>query len=73
MRTHFKAALYSLVVVQEGDRYLLVEELEPDGRTGWYLPAGGVKAGEDFLTAAIRETREEALTATRTSSPRYTR
>ena len=60
MRSHFKTSLFSLVVVRDDDRYLLVEELERGGGTAWYLPAGGVKEGEDILTAAIRETREEA-------------
>jgi len=60
MRTHFDATLFSLVVVRDGDRYLLVEESNPGSGTVWYLPAGGVKAGEDFLAAAVRETQEEA-------------
>lgn len=60
MRAQFDAFFFSLVVVREDDRYVLVEEREPDGRTAWYLPAGGVKAGEDFLAAAARETQEEA-------------
>ena len=60
MRAHFDAIFFSLVVVRENDRYVLVEEREQDGRTAWYLPAGGVKPGEDFLAAAVRETQEEA-------------
>jgi len=60
MRSHFNASLFSLVVVRQDDKYLLVEELDSDGKKVWYLPAGGVKEGEDILTAAIRETREES-------------
>ena len=60
MRAHFDATLFSIVVARQGDQYLLVEERDQDGGTVWYLPAGGVNAGEDFLAAAVRETQEEA-------------
>jgi len=60
MRDHFDAVLFALLVIRDDDRYLLVEESDPNGGTVWYLPAGGVKAGEDFLAAADRETQEEA-------------
>ena len=60
MRAHFEAILFSLAVVRENDKYLLVEERVPDGETAWYLPAGGVKSGEDFQKAAVREAQEEA-------------
>jgi phosphatase NudJ len=56
MGTHVAAHMFSLVVVRDGDRFLLVEER--DG--AWYLPAGRVEPGETFVEAAIRETREEA-------------
>ena len=49
---------FALVVVRKGDRFLLVQESkygEP-----WYLPGGRVEAGESFVDAAVRETREEA-------------
>ena len=60
MRARFDGLFFSLVVVREGARYLLVEESDPAGGTFWYLPAGGVDAGEDFLATAVRETQEEA-------------
>src|SRR3954469_20111697 len=49
---------FALVVVRKGDRFLLVQESkygEP-----WYLPGGRVEAGGSFVTAAVRETLEEA-------------
>jgi ADP-ribose pyrophosphatase YjhB (NUDIX family) len=41
-------------------RQLLVEEHGEDNMKVWHLPGGGVEPGENFLTAAIRETREES-------------
>lgn len=49
---------FSLVVVRQGRRFLLVHERK-HGQL-WYLPAGRVEPGETFADAAIRETREEA-------------
>jgi hypothetical protein len=49
---------FSLVVVQHPDgRFLAVHESR--GR-GWWLPAGFVDPGDDLMSAAIRETKEEA-------------
>lgn len=48
---------YALVVIQHGDRFVLVQETDTKN---WYLPAGRVEAGETFLEGARRETREEA-------------
>lgn len=49
---------FVLVVVRLGRRFLLVHERK-HGQL-WYLPAGRVEPGEDFVTAARRETKEEA-------------
>ena len=48
---------FVLVVVRLGHRFLLVHERK-HGQL-WYLPAGRVELGEDFITAAKRETLEE--------------
>jgi phosphatase NudJ len=47
-----------LVVVEHEGRYLLIHE-QKHGQD-WYLPAGGVEAGETLIQAAVRETQEEA-------------
>ena len=47
----------ALVVVREGDRYVLVDEHRD---RGWYLPAGRVDPGESIVEGARREVREEA-------------
>jgi len=49
---------FVLVAVKRDDRYLLVHECK-HGQP-WYVPAGRVEPGEDFITAAKRETLEEA-------------
>lgn len=56
MGSPIPAHLFSLVVVRDRDRFLLVEER--DG--AWYLPAGRVEPGETFAEAALRETLEES-------------
>jgi 8-oxo-dGTP pyrophosphatase MutT (NUDIX family) len=56
MGSPIPAHLFSVVVVRDGDRFLLVEER--DG--AWYLPAGRVEPGESFVAAAVRETLEES-------------
>jgi phosphatase NudJ len=49
---------FVLVVVQRADRFLVVQERKHGQR--WYLPAGRVEPGEDFVAAAERETLEES-------------
>jgi 8-oxo-dGTP pyrophosphatase MutT (NUDIX family) len=51
-----------LVVLDVDDRVLLFrirEPLHPEMGTIWELPGGGIDAGETYLTAALRELREE--------------
>ncbi len=48
------------VVIERGDRVLLVRRVPEDFLGGyWELPGGGVDEGEDFPTTIIRETSEE--------------
>lgn len=52
------AAFVVIVVVEHDGRYLVVHETKHGQR--WYLPAGGVEAGESLADGARRETMEEA-------------
>lgn len=47
----------ALVVVRDGDRFVLVNEKRD---RGWYLPAGRVDPGESLEEGACREVREES-------------
>lgn len=47
----------ALVVVRDGDRFVLVHEKKD---RGWYLPAGRVDPGETLEQGARREVREES-------------
>ena len=48
----------ALVVVRLGHRFLMVQETRHQHR--WFIPAGRAEPGESLVTAAVRETREEA-------------
>jgi ADP-ribose pyrophosphatase YjhB (NUDIX family) len=49
-----------VIMITEEDRVLLGRRaLSSFGAGTWCLPGGFIEYGEDFLTAAIRETREE--------------
>lgn len=52
------ATHYAMVIVRnpETDKFLVVNETK--GR-GWSIPGGGVKQGETFRRAAVRECLEE--------------
>jgi phosphatase NudJ len=49
---------FVLIVVRDGDRFLLVQENKPE--RPWYIPAGRVEPGESLLEAAAREALEES-------------
>ncbi len=57
-RVPFQTHGFSIVVCRQKDgRFLAVKETK--GR-GWWLPAGHVDRGQNFVEAALRETLEEA-------------
>lgn len=57
-RTAIPTWFFVLVAVRLGHRFLMIQETKFEHL--WYLPAGRVEPGEDFITAAKRETLEEA-------------
>lgn len=51
--------LKSFVLVEENDKYLVIQEAKEKWGGKWYLPGGGVHDGETAEAGAIRETLEE--------------
>lgn len=52
--------MFVLLVVKKDGKFLLIQEAKPEEGNPWYFPAGGVEPGEDLITAAKREAKEEA-------------
>lgn len=50
----------SFAIIENENKYLLISEASGKWRGKWYFPGGDLKAGEDPVSAAIRETKEEA-------------
>jgi len=46
-------------IIERSGRFLMVEELDRDGKTVFNQPAGHLEEAESLLDAVIRETREE--------------
>lgn len=46
-------------VIERSGRFLMVEELDRDGRNVFNQPAGHLEEAESLLQAVVRETREE--------------
>jgi len=49
-----------LAVVQDGDRFLLIEESKPRVRGTWNIPGGRLELGESVIDGVVREVREES-------------
>jgi ADP-ribose pyrophosphatase YjhB (NUDIX family) len=49
-----------LAVVQDGDRFLLIEESKPRVRGTWNIPGGRLEDDESLVDATLREVREES-------------
>ena len=47
-------------VIKQGNKYLLVQEKQPQSYGLWNVPAGYVDKGESIEAAAIREAKEES-------------
>ena len=57
-REPFPTWYFALAVVRRGDKFLLVHEAKHGQR--WFLPAGGIEPGEEFIAGVKREVYEEA-------------
>lgn len=58
--THFKNPAPTVsILIQDKDRILLGKRSGPPGEGRWAIPSGYIEWEDDFLSTAIRETREE--------------
>jgi len=55
-----KVEVVAGVVIQQNDKYLLLQEKQPKAYGLWNFPAGKVDLGETLEQAAIREAKEES-------------
>ena len=49
-----------MVLVEDGGRYVLIQEAMPKRGYPWFIPAGVVEPGESLVQATKRETLEES-------------
>jgi len=54
-----KVVMYTMCIVQDGDRILLINRPDKLGFPGWIGPGGKVDFPESLTEGAIREVREE--------------
>ncbi len=59
MSTSVNVPVAGVVLKDEKDRYLLVQEKQPNAYGLWNLPAGWIDEGETLQQAAVREAKEE--------------
>jgi len=52
--------LKSFVLIEQGQKYLLIQEANEKWKGKWYLPGGGINDGETAEQGAIREVIEES-------------
>jgi len=49
----------SMAIITRGDRVLMIQRRQREGRLSWAFPGGGIEAGESPEQAAVREVAEE--------------
>lgn len=55
----FRFTLAALVLLEQGEKFILIRESKPDCRNTWFLPGGRAEPEESILDAAVRESKEE--------------
>jgi 8-oxo-dGTP diphosphatase len=49
----------AVVLLEQGGKWVLIQEAKPECRGKWFLPGGRAEMGESIPAAAVREAREE--------------
>jgi 8-oxo-dGTP diphosphatase len=55
----FRYQLTALVLLEKGNKFLLIKESKEKCRNTWFLPGGRATPNESILQAAVREAKEE--------------
>jgi 8-oxo-dGTP diphosphatase len=67
----FPYVLAALVLLEQDNKFLLIQESKADCRNTWFLPGGRASPDESILRTAVREAKEETGMDVELTGPLY--